>query len=288
MRVAVVKGLDPPVSGGFTGGNSTTCKAMLVIKTSDIITPAVADELAVVAHENYVAKAVQFLRDQFVRETRDVTDDVLQATVRLAYGHSQMRGLTKTRDHFKYLVPVMYWGSYFETDPQHRATLIRAEWTDENGAAIADADPAQIAIYIDAYLDETAADTNDLSGCMGAFEAHFTRNETHSDGPTCLNLMRATFPAHVARMADTDMREFVRMATTQGKACGLAGADLTAYVALALYFGTHFATDPLHDWAQAAYQVPHTSPDEQRLAIGKGLAKYLGRFQAREEDDDDV
>jgi hypothetical protein len=88
-------------------------------------------------------------------------------------------------------------------------------------------------------------------------------------------------------MNASDLQKFVNAAMAQGAKHDLAGADLTAYVALTLKFGTHFALDPLHDWARPAYHAPHPSADEQRLALAKGMTTYLARFEAREEDDID-
>lgn len=259
-----------------------------MIKTSDMITPAVTESLAATARETYIAKACTFLRDQFSKQTRDVADETLEATARLAFQHSQMRGYTKTRDHLKYLIPVVYWGSYFETDPQHHAALQRAEWLDENGQAPQQPSLGQLTIEIDAHSDASRSDTVNLERCVSAFQAHFERNNNGDDGPTCLALMQATFPAHVAYLSDTDMRDFVGKALAQGKVYKLSGCDLTAYVALSLKFGTHFGTDPLHAWAHPAYQNTHTSVDEQRLVLAKGMTRYLTRFEIREEDDDNV
>ncbi|MCK0122442.1 hypothetical protein MWU61_17940 [Loktanella sp. F6476L] len=249
-----------------------------------MITPAVTDSLAAAARENYIVKACGFLRAQFPRQTKDVSDQTLAATARLAFQHSQMRGYTKTRDHLKYLIPVVYWGSYFETDPQHRAALIRADWIAQDGRAKQQPSLGQLTIEIDAHTDATRSDTATLETPVSAFQAHFEQNNSRDDGPACLQLMTSTFPAHVAYMTDADMRDFVRMALTQGKTRNLFGCDLVAYVALALKFGTHFGIDPLHDWVHPAYMDTSLSSDEHRLLLGKGMTTYLLRFEIAEED----
>lgn len=257
-----------------------------MLKATDVFPARLLPQLERPRLDAYLDKARGFLRGQFARRLRDVTDADLDAVVMMARDRNLAQGLTSDRDQLTALIPVIFWGSYFETDPQYRWPLIEAGLLTPDGQLAQDVPPMMLAEAVDDYRNAVRADVEDMQRPLRAFQALFGHDDPAQDAAACLDLMRRAFPQRTARMTAEQTQAFIAAASDEALRLSLGGADLLAHVALSLYFGVGFARDPLHRWVDAPYHGRFASAEEKRLALGAGIIGFVERFKPDPDDPD--
>ena len=234
-----------------------------------LLTPAARRVLAGERLARYEREAVAFLRARFAPAMALVDDAAARLVVRTAYGHARLRGVTTTRGHLSYLVPVMFWGSHFETDPLHAAALRRAGWTGADGAPRPGAAFAPLTAEVDAWTVAVASDTASpqriARGVAELAAGPF-------DAAAFPQRLATLWPARNRAVSPADGGAFVAAAADVAQRAGLSAPDVALYGALAPYFGYRFGEDPRFPWAQRALAT--SDADARRLALGQGVAAY--------------
>lgn len=223
--------------------------------------------------ESYLAKAQQFLKSEFSCRLRDVPDAALDQFIISSFDRNASRGMTGDRDQMQALIPAIFWGARFEEDPQHHAACAEADWPHSG-------QPMRLIEQVDLYRTTVRSDLDALPRVVRAFEVHFARPDAPgADGPeACLLLMQRAFPARVARMGPDGAAAFIAAASDEARILGLGSVDLSAHVALSLYFGLGFAANPVHIWAAQAYAQAPIDQAASRLALGDGVQGFMARF----------
>lgn len=211
----------------------------------------VAERLA-----EYEDKALRYLDQVFPGQFRLITAAAQRDLVRRAYRNARRRGLRTERDHLKYLIPVMHWGSDFETAPLHRSRLIRAGWLDQDGGRRVNPYLAPVLEQIDDWHRQVRPDQIDPSRLSALLQEPMPQDLS--------DRLAHLWPTVFAATPRPDWDETVQQAAA---ALSDPRAGLL-HAAIAVLLGPGFATDPQHPWAAA--------PDPAALAAG-----FCRHWQAR-------
>lgn len=223
----------------------------------------------------YEDRAMEFLHEQFARETGLLSEDERRKVVRLAYANARQRGIRSERDHLRYLIPVMFWGSYFETDPQYLARLVRSGWRSGDGKRIDNAHVGGILHEVDDLSARSAADFADPVNFQRGFsEIYRTAEKRQITLDTVAFHLADIWPARYRLMSGTDQSRFIKKAMGLAYSLNFGGVDAITYTCLSLHFGYRFAGDPLYSWAARAMADDGRSFEERRLSLGNAIIEY--------------
>lgn len=224
--------------------------------------------------EHYENKAISFLRDQFAPAVGLLSDEEVRKVVQLAYQNAKKRGIQSERDHLKYLIPVMFWGSYFETDPQYQPQLIRSGWLSENGEPITNPYVAPILAEIDTWYEETKIELENPRNIIFEFARIYRGESREISVQSVFSHMRAIWPVRSQKMNDVQIETFIQAAYAHSQRLNFVGEDGIMFVCLAQYFGHCCDQDPLYPWIGKALLNDGRSQNERRLALESEILKY--------------
>ena len=214
------------------------------------------------AHE---ATALEMISDQFPHWHRGLAESDRVAVVRLAYKNAIAAHVVTGADHLKYLVPVLHWGSYFQSDPQFSADLAGAGW---HNAAPYRPSFGALADRIDRHTAEVASDTASYARFMDALGAVYRHDWSRVDHKAAVQAARHVWPTRSARLGRDGLHESVGHCGQIAAQSGLNGADQVVHIVLSLYFGHRFAEDPLYPWAVRAFQQSSETAFRHELLSG--------------------
>lgn len=216
---------------------------------------------------DYEDKAIDFLRQTFPRRVPSRDDAPLRRIVRLAYPRARLRGIRTERDHLKYLIAVMHWGSHFEDDPTHASRLFRAGWRTAQGAPCLNPYLVPVLDQIDLWHRDTRQ-----AGLNPHLLAEWSQDGAHladDDPDSRLSRLAALWPRVAAATPMPDRRAGLAQAGEFAARFELCGRGTLVYAAIAQLLGSGFGTDPLYPWAARALTMRGTQDDPaQALAAG--------------------
>lgn len=224
----------------------------------------------------YEKKAIAFLRDQFAPAIRVLSDDEVRAVVQLAYKNAKKRGIQTERDHLKYLIPVMFWGSYFERDPQYLPELSRAGWVDEDGNLSKHIYMPQLLTEIDHRTLSVAPDLASYKRIMSGFREIYTEAlPAKLTFRTLSEIMAYIWPSHYKMAGQDCFLALAENGVSRGKSLLLETRDIIAYSCLSVYFGHMFDECPRFPWAVYALAKDGKKMDERRRSLWRGVENYF-------------
>ncbi len=222
----------------------------------------------------YEDKAMTFLRKQFTPATRALNDEQLRQVIRTAYKQARKRGVVTERELLKYLIPVMFWGSYFEEDPQYQAQRISAGWSDEDGKACHNPYVSPLLRATDAWFRDTRTDLEKPRDIVTGF-AQIYQKPTQ---PVSLTLvtrhMLTIWPARTRVLPQTQLQPFIQATYRIARNNNLTGSDSIMYICLAQYFGYRCMDDPLYPWIGAALKDTSSPQEKRRLRLEQSILDY--------------
>lgn len=219
-------------------------------------------------------QAMAFLRRSFAPATALLSDDELRDVARFGIAHAQQRGVTSLRDRQRYLIPVMFWGSYFELDPQYRDALARCWWIDRNGRRTGSTHLSAVIAEIDRIERATVPDHADMRRPVQAMARLYRDHEGElATSSLMLSHMESCWPARFALMGGVH-GDYLDALAPVLRRYGLKSADAVAYACIAMQLGFRFADDPRFPWARAALAPDDRTPEERRLAFGQAVLRY--------------
>lgn len=245
-----------------------------VPRLESVLTDKASDCLTEERILNYKRNATAYLYKEFAPALRVLTDEEVQAVAHVAYVNARRRGIKSEREHFKYLVPVMFWGSHFETDPQYRGALQRAGWLDDHGNAVTGANFGSLFEEIDRWHEAVISDTETSRRLQHGFMRLYSDANLNASPVTVLESNKLLWPARCQQLSPSDHSTLVDASLDVAQLYGLKGADAVAYCCLAMYFGYRFVEDPRFPWAKAALSDTAQDDEERRLGLGSGVVKY--------------
>ena len=233
------------------------------------LTPFIAQRI-----HQYENKAIDFLRAEFKPATRGLSDDELHKVAQLAYFHAKKRGINGEQDHLKYLIPVMFWGSYFEIDPQYQAQLIRAGWLDEQGKPLQNTTMAPVLHEINRWADAVKTDNEHPQRIVQVFQRLYQTNPDKVTFEFVVRWLKQAWPTRFTFMSKQQAETFTHRAYEIAHGLNFVEVDGTAYTCLAQYFGYRFVQDPLYPWAAKALADDGRQAEERRLALGEAVLEH--------------
>ncbi|WP_223668957.1 hypothetical protein [Kangiella shandongensis] len=221
----------------------------------------------------YETKASEFLRKEFAPSVSLLDEGELLQVIRLAYKHASKRGIKTEVEHLKYLIPVMFWGSYFEMDPQYSYWLYKAGWLDKNGYAIKVKRVKPLLEQLDQWFKQTESDLKEPRRLTWAFAKLYRQSADHVDLDFILSYMELLWPARFECMNGVRQEYYAKQSREIAAELRFTGLDGVTYVCLSLYFGFRFADDPRYPWARAIFEGEQDI-SEKRVLLGQGALDY--------------
>ncbi|ATG48535.1 hypothetical protein CEW89_13755 [Celeribacter ethanolicus] len=218
--------------------------------------------------DRYEMRAMTFFRKQFSRLADTLSDEQLRGVIRLAYQNAKKRGISSERDHFKYLIIVAFWGSYFEDDPQYQPALNKVLWTNTEYKQF-----DRLFELIDQSDEGRRKDLEHPMRTLLGFERLYSRPISEITHEAVEERLRAIWPNGMQGLSSKDARAFIDCSGRIGQRLGLNGSDIVAYICLALYFGANFAQDPIYPWAQTVLKM--SDETRRRHALGDAVMTYF-------------
>lgn len=257
----------------------------MILQLSDFITTAGRDRVLLEKQERERLTIRDFLRDNFAPATALLDDDQLDAVVKLALSHADQRGITNLRDRQRYLIPVMFWGSYFELDPQYRAALSYTWWFDDKGQRT---DTTYMSGVIDEIDRMDAAIADDLADANRVVSALARLYHDHDGDPItrelALETMQKCWPARFALMSDQVRHDYLTAIEPSLQRYALYSVDAITYICLAMHLGFRFADDPRYPWVAEALVTDGRPLEVRRLALGQALMTYWHSLKTTERE----
>lgn len=244
------------------------------MKVEDLITQKTLNSYIEERRTTYNEKAARFLRQEFAPATRRLNDADIIKVVRLSYDNARRRGITSERDLLKYLIPTMYWGSWFECDPQYADILIRIGWKNSDGTQRFSRNMDPIIEEIDIWQAATVSDSLEPRRAISAALSAHKEPFINPNIPNAIALMKNAWPARTCLLSSSRQDLFAASCLEYGYKHGLRNADLLCHVILAQYFGWRFPEDPRYPWAISAFFTKTQDPAHQRLALEDGILNY--------------
>ncbi len=217
---------------------------------------------------DYEDKAVAFLRQSFASRTADLDEAALRGVVRLAYPRARLRGIRTERDHLKYLIAVMHWGSGFEDDPGHATRLERAGWRTAGGEPRLNPYLAPVLDQIDLWHRDIG-----LAGLNPARLRELSAGVPPTDSDARLARLADLWPGVAAATPEPDRRAALAQAADFATRSGLCDRGVLVYAAIAQLLGCGFGEDPLYPWAARA-MVSRMGADEAVRALETGFVTW--------------
>lgn len=236
--------------------------------TDETLKPFVDERIS-----EYEAKAIEFLRKEFAPSVSLLDEDELLKVIRLAYKNAFCRGIRTEIEHLKYLIPVMFWGSYFEMDPQYSYWLYKAGWLDENGYALKVKKVKPLLGQLDRWFKHTESDLKEPQRLTWAFARLYKESAKGINSDFTLSYMELTWPARFNYMNRPRQEYFAKQSREVASEFGFSGLDGVTYVCLSLYFGFRFAEDPRFPWAQSIFDGDQDINDK-RVMLGQRALDY--------------
>lgn len=253
----------------------------MTLRFEDFITPRSLAPLLQDRRDDYLDKAVTYLRANFAPSLRLLDDSQVRRVAKLSYDTAAVRGIKSERDHLKYLVPVMFWGSYFEHDPQYATCLRAAGWVDDAGAAVIGASFAALFEQIDTWAAQTDQDTQSPRRLVRGFARIQSLPMDVQNLAGIVGIMTDIWPARTGRMTPAQAKAFAKIAAARATDLGLTGADVATHICLSQYFGIGFGHDPRFVWHQSNPELYRRDPEAYRLALGEGVLRFWDGLEDR-------
>ncbi len=220
-------------------------------------------------------QACAFLRRAFTEETALLTDDDVLQVARTGLANAGRRGITNLRDRQRYLIPVMAWGSHFESDPQYRHALTRCWWIDSAGQPTASTHVSAVIAQIDRLHHETAPDMADMCRPVTILGALYRdRSGDVATRGLVMQTMERCWPARFTAMGADCVERYMDATVDVARRYDLRSAGAVAYVCLAMQLGFRFVDDPRFPWAGAALAPDGRAADQRQLAFGQAVLAY--------------
>lgn len=239
------------------------------------ITPAGADAYRLEKKLDEQRKAVAFLQGPFARETAGLDAAALAEIARLGLSHAGQRGITALRDRQRYLIPAMFWGSFFEQDPQYHRALSRCWWFDAQGLPTGSTHISAVIAEIDRMQARIAPDLSDPRRPVETLALLYRRHSGETVTRAILiDTMAKCWPARFALMEGPVLDAYLVAAEEPVRRFQLRSVDAVAYVCLSMHLGVRFVDDPRFPWARRALEPDGRPDEERRLAFGQAVLAY--------------
>lgn len=222
----------------------------------------------------YMHTALAYLNKQFATSMLFCSSADQEALVRLAYDGATRRGFLRERDHLRYLCASMYLGVGFESDPQHRSSLVRAGWLQPNGALRQSGDFDALFALVNHWLSLTACDCRDGSHLITKLRNAVAVGETASSTTSVRRLLEEVWPDRMEVLKVPDRDAVARTGLEQAARFGLRGGDAVLCAALGVHLGYWFHSDPQYPDLGAALRKDGTAED-RRLALADAISQRL-------------
>lgn len=199
--------------------------------------------------EDYAIKAMRFMRKSFP-QCSGSDDETLLRVIRLAYGNARRRGIRTERDHLKFLIPVVHWGSYFETDPLYFTALHEIGWVGADGESVHAPYFPRLLDQIDQLHRATVqdfADPDRFQQVLGRLQQAGNLTEA-----TATAILEQAWPAHARADGSFPNGRFLRFTFGIARTLELSAPDAMLYSLIARVLGCRFGQDPLYPWAAKA------------------------------------
>lgn len=245
-----------------------------MLKLEDFITEKTLEPFIEERRASYEDKAIGFLRKEFAPALRLLDDDQLRKVVKLAYGNARKRDIATEREHLKYLIPVMFWGSHFESDPQYRTELIRAGWICHDGQQQRHSYVAPVLEEVDNRVTAVMSDLEKPRDIIAGFSQIYKETRSKTTLPIVVKHMLSIWPARTKLMAEENQHAFIQAANSIAQRLNFKGNDSIMYICFAQHFGYRCTDDPLFPWIKEALSDDGRSQDERRLCLEEGVLKY--------------
>lgn len=234
------------------------------------IKPLVEERLTV-----YEKKAVKFLKDEFSPAVSLLNDKELVKIVKLAYKNAKERGLRTEVEHLKYLIPVMFWGSYFEMDLQYSDLLLKANWLKRNGEFKRVTHLSSLLTELDDWFKSTSSDMENPKRVVELFSGLYQERDISVDmtAHELTEFLERLWPARICQMGHERVHYYVEASSRCAKKLHLKGSDIATYVGLSIFFGDQFQNDPRYPWA-AVINDENLNDADKRLQLGEGVLSY--------------
>lgn len=255
----------------------------MILRLSDFLTQAGRDRVLAEKQEKERLTICAFLRENFAPATALLNDKQLEDVVKLALVHADQRGITNMRDRQRYLIPVMFWGSYFELDPQYRAGLAYTWWFDDQGRRTTSTYMSGVIAEIDRMEAAIARDLADANRVVAVLARLYRDHD--GDAITqklTLETMQKCWPARFALMTDKVRRDYIAAIEPSLQRYELHSVDAISYICLAMHLGFRFVDDPRFPWAAEALVLDGRPLEERRLALGQALMTYWHSLKTTE------
>ena len=221
-------------------------------------------------HLKYVRTAVSFLSRRFAPAVRTLDWQNMSGIVELAYHNARARGIRTEDQHLKYLIPVMFWGSHFEADPQYHEALQAAGWLDLDGRPTSHRYVDPVIEQIDAWHPFASQDTEEprtLVRLLSQLRLDFVKGMTLEE---VTFRIAEIWPKRSALRLEKHRRTAVTTALRDANVHGLLPADAALCAGVVPFFGQGFLHDPRFPWASAAAAQPEAFLE----FLEEGLLKY--------------
>lgn len=215
----------------------------------------------------YERRALAFLRETHAPEMALVSDDDGAAIIRDAYAAAYGLGCRDERDHLRFLIAVMHWGSGFLTDPRFSDRLAGLRRPGMPRISL-----ARLIEELDRWQAAVASDMARPERRVAGFSDLYDTGDEALRADSAAGWMARLWPARWADMSGAAQGAFLRAAADSAARLGLSGCDAVAHGGLGLYFGYRFDLDPRFGWAARAYAEHGRAA--RRLALGQGVSAY--------------
>lgn len=254
----------------------------MAFTVSDLLAPSGRQALQDERTRLYERGAISYLRSEFAPATRLLVDDELLKVIRLAYHNAQARGVIGDRNHLKYLVPVMFWGSRFEVDPQFFYFLYRARWLNSQGASTGVDNVDDVIAQVNSRESGVLRDTADGGRIIDGFRRIYLAEERAAPNPEFVQrAMYRIWPGRYRLMVPLQRDAFIALNMRHAAALQFFGRDAAAYVCLAMYLGSGFHDDPRFPWVTRSLDDPDMPPEHRRVAFGEAVLAYWDSLSER-------
>lgn len=207
----------------------------------------------------YETRAVAFFRSQFPQKTKYLSEEQLHDVVKLAYKNSKSRDLNSERDHWKYLVIVGFWGSYFEQDLQYQNILKNLGWDDP------------YCNDLDGLIDQISSFQNMKKLDVNKKESNFRKLVEILLNPNLkitrdfgIQVIYAIWPNWSRQFSSDEISSFVSASAKITKDLNIGDKSRLIYTILSVNFGSNFLNDPLYPWTE---KIKNLDGDEQEPLI---------------------
>lgn len=245
-----------------------------MLKYDDFLTPQTVASIIKSRISRYEKIALDFLRQEFSPAISLLSEEQTLEVIRLAYKNAYKKGVRAEREHLKYLIPVMYWGSYFEEDPQYFCLLQKAGWLNNKGEALHAPYVAPVLEQVDYWFNATKLDLEQPNRLMWGFAQIYKSAPERISLQFVLRYMELLWPERSLYMLPEQKKTFAEITYEIAREKSFGGVDGVVYSCLALYFGFRFSEDPRYPWARDVFSNDGLSREQLRASLGEKSLDY--------------